>query len=199
MSTKIYQTSIKTAQEYIKQIEDLSHGMDHIAKVVELSAIIAKNFPQVDQELIEVAAWWHDVGRLQCDEGHEKVSAQMADENLKKLGLKEDKCQIVFNAIINHRWMMTPKTLEGKIIRDADKLDFLSVDRIRYYINNDMYFIVEMLAERIPHVRNEMLSLDISKNLFDKMAIPFLESIKQIEEPQFKPFKDKIVRDLGGK
>ena len=54
---------------------------DHTESVVRLALEIAGHYPELDRDLIEVAAWWHDTGRIR-DPNHEKISAEMAVESL---------------------------------------------------------------------------------------------------------------------
>jgi len=126
--------SIEVAKGYIQKMTDPVHDMNHVKSVVSLSLRLAKEFPIADRDVIEIATWWHDVGRL-FDERHEPISAQVAYDSLIENGIGKKFSKAVYDAIVFHRWNMKPKTLEGKIVRDADKLDFINIKRWERCIN----------------------------------------------------------------
>lgn len=187
-----FEKSIEEAKKFISEIEDTAHNFTHTKSVVEFAIKIAEEYDEVDTELIEVAAWWHDVGRL-YHEIHEKLSAEMAYESLKNLNVEIKICQKVYNAIIFHKWSMQPQTIEGEIIRDADKLDFISISRWKLCLESNNLKILQDLSNLLPRLRNEFLHLKISKNIYDVQIIKFKEFIKKINKPNLFEIKNKIL------
>lgn len=92
--------SIENARGYISKIDDPLHDSVHVRGVVELVEELAGH--SSNKDLIKVAAWWHDVGRL-WQKNHEKLSARMASDDLEGRGVGEEKCRKVYRAIIFHR------------------------------------------------------------------------------------------------
>jgi len=84
MDTKLKQAIVE-AKHYVYQIHDCCHNSVHVEAVVSFAERIAKNHPGVRKDVVEVAAWWHDVGRL-YSEDHEEISASMAQKALRKIG-----------------------------------------------------------------------------------------------------------------
>ena len=119
---QIFVKSTETAQNYLLKTKDPAHDLAHTKEVVKFSMEICKRINYLNLELIEVAAWWHDVGRL-FDSVHEEISGEMAKDNLIELGYNHEEANLVYEAIRFHKWNMNPTCLEGDIIRDADKLD----------------------------------------------------------------------------
>ena len=187
-----FEKSIEEAKKFISEIEDTAHNFTHIKSVVEFAIKIAEEYAEVDTDLIEVAAWWHDVGRL-YHEIHEKLSAEMAYESLKNLNVEIKICQKVYDAIVFHKWSMQPQTIEGEIIRDADKLDFISIPRWKSCLENNNLEALQDLSDLLYRLRNEFLHLEISKNLYDIQIIKFREFIKKINEPNFFEIKNQIL------
>jgi len=106
-----------------------SHGWDHVERVYGLCIRIGKK-EGVDLEILKMAALLHDIGRddeirsggTVC---HAERGALLARQILERLGVSQEKIDKVIHCIETHRFRGTkaPKTLEAKIIFDADKLD----------------------------------------------------------------------------
>ncbi|MFA6228074.1 MAG: HD domain-containing protein [Patescibacteria group bacterium] len=106
-----------------------SHDFDHTERVHNLAVHLAKA-EGADLEIIELAAWLHDIARKEEDDSngainHALKGAEIAREVLLDLEVSEDKINRVCECIARHRFRdnNTPETLEEKIIFDADKLD----------------------------------------------------------------------------
>jgi len=187
-----FQESIEEAKNHILKIKDSAHDGMHIRGVVNFALKIAKEIPEVDPQIIEVSGWWHDVGRL-FGEAHEKISAKMAYECLSKKGVPELICQKVYDTIIFHAYSMSPNTIEGEIIRDADKLDFLSIEKWKYCIKDKNIYALSDIARLLPRLRNEFLHLEVSKKIYDSLINDFIKFVKSIEDPDFQEIKNNIL------
>jgi len=125
----------KESIELIKKAEHLAknfferegtHGFSHVKRVFNLCLHIGKA-EGADLEVLALAALLHDVARPLEDkrivEDHAKESAKIARRFL--TSLKYHKVNEVVHAIEAHRFSRPPepKTLEAKILSDADKLD----------------------------------------------------------------------------
>lgn len=88
---------------------------------------------------------------------------------------------------------MEPKTLEGEIIRDADKLEFISIARWKSRLENDDIVSLNYCADLLPKLRNELLHLDVSKKIFDRKIINFKTFIRSVKNPKFVRVKEKVL------
>ena len=88
---------------------------------------------------------------------------------------------------------MQPQTIEGEIIRDADKLDFISIARWKSCLENNNLKALQELSNLLPKLRNEILHLDISKKIYDKKIIIFIKFIENINTPNFLKNKNQIL------
>lgn len=165
-----YKKSMQEAKKIMQEIADKSHDFEHAKAVARNSILISKKLRYANIDLLKLAAWWHDTGRL-YQEDHEKISAKMAKENLLFLGASKEDVQEIYDAIRFHKWNMKPKTLAGKIIRDADKLDFLSISRWKNSKNSNNKY-ANSISPILPNLRL-LLSLEISKKIFDKRIKTF--------------------------
>lgn len=174
---------INKAKEILKKSKDKYHDINHSRAVLKNAKKLSTNYPEADKKALLIAAWWHDVGRVYKGNGHEVLSAKLVSAELKKLSYKKEFINIVSNAIKFHKWSMAPKTIEGKIIRDADKLDFISENRWKRCIMNKQYIHTMDTLLLLPKLRNEILKLDESKNLYDKRYPVFRNFLKKMHFP----------------
>jgi uncharacterized protein len=118
------------AEKHFSDNKDSAHNMEHVLRVFKNAREIAEG-EKVNMEVVEIAALLHDIGgdnELKDSTGktdHAVESAKLAEPFLKKLKIPEEKIQHVLDCIISHRYRTEnkPKTLEAKIVFDADKLE----------------------------------------------------------------------------
>jgi uncharacterized protein len=116
-------------------IDDLAHGWEHINRVYQLALHIAKQ-EHADRFIVGMAALLHDLGRaVPAHEAsnanphrhHADLSVMLTDELLKRYRVPNTQCEAIQHAIITHSFSkgIEPRTLEARIVRDADRLDGL--------------------------------------------------------------------------
>ncbi|MFC1885920.1 HD domain-containing protein [Thermodesulfobacteriota bacterium] len=106
-----------------------SHDWTHTLRVHRLSLRIGA-FEHVDMEVLQIAVFLHDIGRSLQDASngavcHAEKGAQIAHDIIKDLPLSETQKKNIVHCVQTHRFRgeNTPKTMEAKILFDADKLD----------------------------------------------------------------------------
>ncbi len=175
--------SIKAAQEIMEGVTDGAHDKNHMAAVAAFARRICNKTRNADRLVVDVSAYWHDVGRRDVGKGHEELGAKMAKNDLLGRGAPADFAQGVFDAIVNHQYGMTPQTLEGHIIRDADKLDFLGLYKWTGPVREKIKGRIPSLEERrklidmIPRLRDEILNLPASREIFDDEFPKFVKTM----------------------
>ncbi|MDP2642343.1 MAG: HD domain-containing protein [Candidatus Peregrinibacteria bacterium] len=115
-----------------KMMSCSAHDCAHVDRVYNLCLTLAKG-QKVDLQVLEMAALIHDVGReaehndKTGKTDHAKIGADVAENVLRDLGFDESKILHVKECILSHRFRgkIIPKSLEAKILFDADKLDTL--------------------------------------------------------------------------
>ena len=116
------------AQERFSLLNDLAHGWEHVQRVYRLALHIAQQ-EGADRFIVGVAALLHDLGRLTHDETrhHADLSVIHARELLTRHQVPPDKQEAILHAIDAHSFSkgLQPRTLEARIVRDADRLDSL--------------------------------------------------------------------------
>jgi len=129
MSSSSSKSRIDQVQDYVERfVSDkfpegiCYHNIDHIYDVVEGCRIIGRdgNVNGRDMELLEAAAWLHDLGYYAGYVNHEAVSASLAQEFLLKNGWSEEEVEIIRNCILSTKVPQNPTTQLEEIICDAD-------------------------------------------------------------------------------
>ena len=174
MNTKIdfdrietkYKKLIDIAKEKMKTINDFEHNIHHVEDVVfyakKLMAVLNKRF---DAEVVLLSAYWHDVGRTVAPDGHEKRSAEMLKQELVLQNFNTKFIEKCYLAISDHKYNMAPKTIEGKIVKDADKLAWLGLGRWQECINGKQN--LDSIINLLPNLRNDILQFKESRKIYD--------------------------------
>lgn len=120
----------KEVKEFIKKSEiyDPTHDFKHVLSVWKNAMLLAPK--NIDMEILIAAVFLHDLGRFDKSSmkwpKHALVGAKHAKRILLRIGFPREKIPIVSKAIENHD-ASTPlrkrKTIEAKLLFDADKLD----------------------------------------------------------------------------
>jgi len=116
----------------IKKImhNDTAHDFDHIMRVYKNAQQIIKK-EKANEKLVLSAVLLHDIVSFpksdKCSKNSSIESAKKAKIILKKYDFTLDEITIVCDAISEHSFSQKkiPKTIEGKILQDADRLDAL--------------------------------------------------------------------------
>ena len=156
-------SSYKGAIRYIEAMckaafDDVgSHGWEHVERVRTLCKKIGEK-EGADLLVLDLAALFHDVIRV--SEDHAMQSAEFARSVLSTMGFGDNICSAVHEAIASHSYTSgrTPKSLEAKVLSDADKLDAMGATGI--------YRTIQYNTERalpppriLEHVRKKLLNL----------------------------------------
>lgn len=168
------------------------HGFGHVSRVIDIACSIASKYENVDYEVLSIASYLHDVGRVADPENHAVRSASIARYILKLLEYPEDKVEKVVEAILAHSYSSgyTAMSLEAKILSDADKLDALGsigLARVLMYSGE----IGRGIEDVIEHIKVKLLKLP------DHM---YTEEGKSEAERRAKAIKDflyGLLRELG--
>jgi len=111
--------------------DDPVHDFSHIVRVMRMAERIGKA-EGADLEIVKAAALLHDVEGSapggESRKSHHHESAEFAGKVLREEGWPEERIAAVQHCIRAHRFRSDgehPKTLEAKVLFDADKLDVL--------------------------------------------------------------------------
>ena len=125
--------SLTILQKQVKSMmkkNDPAHDFEHVLRVYSNAEKICKK-EKANKKLVLSAALLHDIISFPKSDKRSKTSstksAIKAKKILKKLDYSNNEIKIITDAIENHSFSKnkTPKSIEGKILQDADRLDAL--------------------------------------------------------------------------
>jgi len=119
-------------KDEVKEIMDgdSAHDFEHVLRVYKNAKKICKE-EKANEKLILSAALLHDIASYPKSDKRSKMSslesAKKSKQILKKYDFSKEEIMIISDAICDHSFSQNkiPKTLEGKILQDADRLDAL--------------------------------------------------------------------------
>lgn len=102
--------------------DNIYHNFTHTAEVVKVACEIAdaSGVSPEDLEILQIAAWFHDLGYLEKCEGHEQISKDIAEKFLQKQNFPSEKIERVKSLIEATKLPRQPKNFLEEIICDAD-------------------------------------------------------------------------------
>lgn len=126
MTQAMYQILVSYMEFNMK---DAAHDQAHVYRVLHTALQLAKDHPEADTDVLIAACLLHDIGRdAQFKDPsvcHARFGGEMAYRFLLEQGWDETSAAHVRDCISSHRFRgdNSPKTIEAKILFDADKLD----------------------------------------------------------------------------
>ncbi|MFX1299410.1 MAG: HD domain-containing protein [Promethearchaeota archaeon] len=187
-----------------------AHSYEHTLRVRQLCMLIGRN-ENADLEVLEAAALLHDIGRPDEEvsgESHATVGANMAVTFLATTSFPPEKLPLVASAIRTHRFSenLTPDSLEGEILSDADKLDAMGALGLARTIaeslmqQRGLLGTIEHLDRKLLRLHNRMYTesgkrLGASRHQFlvefmEQLAAEF-QAIGELLPTELRPFVSK--------
>jgi uncharacterized protein len=197
----------KLRQQVERMMVCPGHDINHVMRVYNLCLNLAKG-QNVDKEMLQAATLLHDIGgekEILDKSGktdHAVESAKMAEPILKKLNFPMEKIKQIQDCIISHRYKNShePKTLEAKLLFDADKLDALGaigVARAFAWVGKNRAHIYKKV--NLNEYIKENLGGKINGRIQDKSKhspqIEYETKVKYIIKKLHTPQAKKIARE----
>ncbi len=135
---------LQEIKEYVTNyMNHPGHKYSHVIRVFNTCKRICDSNPKIDRDVLLPAALLHDIARADEMVGkiknHAEEGAYRAVDYLRSIGYYPNKIDKIFSAIRTHRWSegLTPKTLEAKILQEADRIDAIgAIGIIRTTLHN---------------------------------------------------------------
>lgn len=175
------------------------HNLLHTEQVVKAVVKIANHYQLSDHDffVVNVAAWFHDIGYLTNCERHEERGAALAKEFLGSKGAEPELTELVTNCILATKMPQRPVGLLEEIVCDADLFHLGSED----------------FKERNKLIRKEAIAFvgrDIDKEEWRSKTIVLFEMhhyhtdycqdlLAAKKESNLKELKEKVFKDKHGK
>ena len=125
---------------------DGSHDLSHILRVWRNAAAIAASAPDCDMELLMAAVILHDCVAVEKNSPlraqASRLAAARAGDIAAELGFAPERIAALAHAVAAHSFSaaIEPKTLEARILQDADRLDAIGAIGIArcFYVGGRM-------------------------------------------------------------
>jgi uncharacterized protein len=199
-----------------------AHNMDHVMRVYNLCLFLAKHEENVEIDVLAPAALLHDIARVKEDSDksgqtdHAVLGAEMAGEILRKLGYDVEKIEKIKHCISAHRFRTgnEPKSIEAKILFDADKVDvlgaigitrsFMIAGQYGQMIYNNISIeeykrdnVIENgrvrdISKHAPNIEYEMKFKKVIDRLYTEKAVEIAKNRMEYMEGFFSRLKNEI-------
>ncbi len=190
-----------------------THDWDHIKRVLHLVRRMGAE-AQADLQILTAAALLHDIGRVEADksgECHAEKGAEMAEGILEKCDFPSEKRKAVIHCIRSHRFRddNVPKTLEAKILYDADKLDAIGAIGIcraysyagengqRLYSDFEEEVRLTKVVDHSEHTPVVEFKVKLS-HIKDKMLTPMGRKLAEERHKYMVSFFERLKREIEG-
>jgi len=167
----MYKRKLNEIRKIVKRIAESEDWKFHILAVVDYSKKLAKIL-KVNEEIAELAALLHDIGRLKFGgENHHLTGAKEAEKILKKYKFKKEIIGEIKHCIESHRGAtdITPKTKLAKIIANADVMAHFDNFLVLVYYGAQRKFgyeeTIEWLNRKIERDWEKKLTLSQAKKM----------------------------------
>ncbi len=175
------------------------HNYAHTAYVVEIARKIAEaqELSEEKKELVQIAAWFHDLGYSEKSNGHEAISQEIAQKFLREQKLAEPALQEILLSIGATKIPQSPQSELSMILCDADLAHLAEED----FFDRCTPLRAEWEAER-GNLMSDTEWLEINQNFMEghkyfteygKEALnpAMRENLRQVEKKLKKVTKDE--------
>jgi uncharacterized protein len=170
-----------------------NYRWEHVRSVVR-QAVRLGELLGADMEVVEAAAWLHDVAKGQ-GEDHGKEGAVLAQQILSETDFPQAKIPSVADAITKHvgLWVRKPvEPLEAAILWDADKLSKLGATSVLHFVG----YFASTGPSTTEHILERMLDTDWQERTLGSFhTAPAREAAERRRE-RFQEFCRQAAREL---
>lgn len=208
VSSKLVEEARTFAENYLREQLpkcNVFHSITHTREVVAAATEIATNsgLNEEELEIVQLAAWFHDLGYCQQVEGHEEIGAQLAAEFLRERNYPQKHIQQVMGCIRATQVSQEPDNLLEEILCDADLA----------HLGGEAYFEkAELLRQEIENRSGEKITdrkwMGINESFLDlhEYRTPYAKehyekgkakNLKQVKKRRKKLKKQKQLKDFS--
>lgn len=133
-------TKEEAVGRYRTPFPPFNYRWEHVQTVVKLAVRLAE-LTGADVEVVEAAAWLHDVAKYNAKQKHPQKGAEQARKLLPKTDFPPEKIERVAKAIEVHMglWRKEPlANLEAAVLWDADKLTKIGLTGVFHWLGDSL-------------------------------------------------------------
>lgn len=161
------------------------HSLDHTREVVKAAVEIAdnSNVTPEDRFIVEMAAWFHDLGYSKSLDNHEAASAEIALEFMGPIGISDEDAARVVGCIMATKMPQNPRNILEEILCDADLVHLAKEN----YCEK-----AELLQEELQRLRGK----EISDRDWYKGNINFINGHQFFTNYAKNRFREAVLQNL---
>ncbi|MEY4903617.1 MAG: hypothetical protein RLZZ292_1432 [Bacteroidota bacterium] len=189
--------------------EYVFHDVTHTQQVVESTQEIGKglNMSIDEMEILQIAAWFHDMGYSQGADGHEARSSDYAGHFLTQQHYEEGKIKQVQECILATKMPHNPKTILQKILCDADmshlgkKSYWDRSDRLRQELLITRSMVMnenEWIDFELNFMLNQRYHTPVAQALYNKRKAKHIKQLRK-QKLRFNPQEALTVDEIAGR
>lgn len=161
---------MKAVQNYVQNLfmnDPSGHDYHHMRRVAQMARVIASK-ENANPFICQAGGWLHDVGDEKLFKNPDQTKKELR-LFLQSIHMSERNIRHIFIAIqdVSFKKGRTPKTIEGKIIQDADRLDAIGAIGIarvfafggangQQIYNKDKPSSIKHFYEKLLHLKDAM-------------------------------------------
>jgi HD superfamily phosphodiesterase len=193
---KSSQKLIEFAKKYLeKQPFDIVHDLEHHEQVVaNCLDIIKQEGLQPDMDVIITAAWWHDVEKSYETKNSADKTIVFFRKTAEIFGADDEFINQCVDTIQQHSFSQPQRTLEGKILFDADKIEYVNDGRIGKLVDD---FVANPHKYQPNHLQSTHdIWIARIKKVHDMMHFAFSKKVFQTKLRDTENILEKLQRAL---
>lgn len=172
---------------------------EHVKAVVRQAKKLAK-LTGADADVIEAAAWLHDVKKHESGPKHAELGGRFARKFLLETDFPENKIDRVVYAIVSHNglWLSEPlEELEAQVLWDADKLTKVGLTAAFHRIPGDLVRV------NVSHTTEDIIESGRANDWQEKTVASFhTDAARKAGAERLKAYRHlwkQLERELKGK
>ena len=175
----------------------VNYRWEHVQAVVRLGIELA-GITGADKEVVEAAAWLHDIRKKGKDDNHGEEGAKAAKGILATTDFPKDKIDLVADAINKHVGLYKDhivQPLEAAVLWDADKLSKLGNTSILHYFVYWMSKGDETIDQLIEQAKTALAWQEKTASSFNTKPA---QQAGQKRLASQRAFWDRLLKELAG-
>lgn len=185
---------IESAKLFVKSLftgDSGGHDAEHTLRVYNNALLIAETEPHCNRFIVSLAALLHDADdhKLFNTENNENARTFLNEHHTDPDSI-EQICEIINGVSFSKNKGVSPKTIEGKIVQDADRLDAIGAIGIaRTFAYGGAHG--RSIRDSLKHFDDKLLLLK------DEMNTQEGKRIARVRHDYTKAFADEFMREIN--
>jgi uncharacterized protein len=181
-----------------------NYRLEHVRAVVTLAGCLARDLG-ADEEVVDAAAWLHDIAKGTADDGegdHGRAAAREASGLLANTDFPPEKIPAVCDAIAKHVGLTREpgvppvEPLEAAILWDADKLSKLGLTAVVHFARASLAYRDAATTDEA--IRQNLEWFPMNQAIAASFNTPLAREMGAARAARFEAFWEELAREWAG-